>query len=205
MVRQARAARTRAALICAAAESFADDGYVLASLPVISERAGVSKGALHFHFANKDALAAEVESEAAARVAELVEQARAATGASLQSLVDACSRLVVALADDPVVRAGFRLNADPSRKNGSELLLWWHGQVRELVAAAQESGEIERDLSAEAVSTLVVTATVGFGALGEADRGWLSAGRVAMFWSFLAPRLAVSPASLPAVPGLSAQ
>ncbi|MFI9605505.1 ScbR family autoregulator-binding transcription factor [Streptomyces sp. NPDC052043] len=197
MVKQARAARTREALICAAAEVFADDGYTLASLPAISKRAGVSKGALHFHFTNKDALAAQVESEAAGRVADLVERARATAGATLQSLVDACSGLLVALADDPVVRAGFRLNADPSRKNGSELLLWWHERVRELVAEAQEAGEIERGVSAEAVSTLVVTATVGLGALGEADRGRLSPERVAVLWSFLAPRPATSPSRAP--------
>ncbi|GAA2522572.1 TetR family transcriptional regulator [Streptomyces longisporus] len=56
MVKQERATRTRRALI-QAAESFVGEGYVPASLPVISERAGVSKGALLFHFESKGARA----------------------------------------------------------------------------------------------------------------------------------------------------
>ena len=86
MVKQVRAARTREALIRAAAEVFAADGYALASLPEISRRAGVSKGALHFHFASKDALAAEVEDVAAARVVRLAERCRAA----VHRVVPAC-------------------------------------------------------------------------------------------------------------------
>ncbi|MGW0083689.1 ScbR family autoregulator-binding transcription factor [Streptomyces sp. NPDC003393] len=193
MVKQVRAARTREALIRAAAEAFADDGYVLASLPAISKRAGVSTGALHFHFASKDILAAEVENAAAERIARLAERCRAATDTTLQSLVDTCAGLLRALSDDPVVRAGFRLSGDPSRKNDSELLHWWHGRVRDLVAEAQGAGELERTVSADTATTVIVSATVGFGVLGAADRSWLSAGRVAPFWSFLVPRLATAP------------
>ncbi|MFD1276975.1 hypothetical protein ACFQ51_49860 [Streptomyces kaempferi] len=40
MVKQVRAARTRQALVRAAAEVFADDGYALASLPAISRGPG---------------------------------------------------------------------------------------------------------------------------------------------------------------------
>ncbi|WP_328891873.1 ScbR family autoregulator-binding transcription factor [Streptomyces sp. NBC_00316] len=203
MVKQVRAARTREALIRAAAEVFADDGYALASLPAISKRAGVSTGALHFHFASKDVLAAEVEGAAFERVARLAEHCRAAAGTSLQSLVDTSSGLLHALADDPVVRAGFRLGGDPSRKNDSELLHWWHGRVRDLIVDAQGAGELERTVSADAATTVIVASMVGFGALGVADRTWLSAERVAPFWSFLVPRLAASPhrVSAPAATG----
>jgi len=193
MVKQVRAARTREALIRAAAEVFADDGYALASLPAISRRAGVSTGALHFHFASKDVLAAEVEEAAAERVVRLAERCRAEADTSLQSLVDTGSGLLDALADDPVVRAGFRLSGDPSRKNDSELLHWWHGRVRDLISDAQGAGELERTVSADAATTVIVASTVGFGELGLADRTWLSADRVAPFWSFLMPRLAASP------------
>ncbi|MFF2132901.1 TetR family transcriptional regulator [Streptomyces olivochromogenes] len=72
VVRQVRAVRTRRALVRAAAEVFAEDGYALASLPVISRRAGVSTGALHFHFPSKDLLAREVEAVATVSVQRLV-------------------------------------------------------------------------------------------------------------------------------------
>ncbi|MGW0633178.1 TetR family transcriptional regulator [Streptomyces sp. NPDC002758] len=117
MVKQVRAVRTRRALVVAAAETFAREGYALATLPAISRRAGVSAGALHFHFASKDDLAGEVESAAADAVAELVERCRPAAGGARQLLVDAACGLL-ATVTDPVVRAGFKLGGDPSRRNG---------------------------------------------------------------------------------------
>lgn len=82
MVKQARAAVTRQALISAAAEVFGADGYAMATLPAISSRAGVSSGALHFHFPNKEALASAVENAAAESARALTEEsARAAKGA----------------------------------------------------------------------------------------------------------------------------
>src|SRR5258705_4564694 len=65
MVNQERAARTKRNLIRSAAEVFEREGYAAASLTVISSQAGVSNGALHFHFASKEDLAREVEGAAA--------------------------------------------------------------------------------------------------------------------------------------------
>lgn len=65
MVRQERAVRTREALIRSAAEVFHHEGFTAASLTLISSRAGVSNGALHFHFASKAVLADAVEHAAA--------------------------------------------------------------------------------------------------------------------------------------------
>lgn len=64
MTKQERAARTRRALILSAAEVFDQEGFAPASLTMISSRAGVSNGALHFHFANKNAVAEAVQGEA---------------------------------------------------------------------------------------------------------------------------------------------
>ena len=62
MAEQERAVRTRERLIGSAAETFCREGFAVASLSVISAQAGVSSGALHFHFAGKAALADAVES-----------------------------------------------------------------------------------------------------------------------------------------------
>ncbi|MEU6556230.1 ScbR family autoregulator-binding transcription factor [Streptomyces sp. NPDC046915] len=198
MVKQVRAARTRQALIVAAAETFADEGYALATLPAISKRAGVSAGALHFHFASKDDLAREVESVAADSVEKLAERCRFTADTSLQSLVHATSGLLLAVARDPVVRAGFKLSGDPSRKNGAEMLQWWQRQVHDFVVEARDAGELAEDVSVEAATTVVVAATLGLQALGSADRTYLSAERMSQFWAFLLPRLAASPDSVAA-------
>jgi len=51
---------TRAKLICAASEVFAEVGYRNATVRQIVERAGVNIAAIHYHFGDKDALYAEV-------------------------------------------------------------------------------------------------------------------------------------------------
>ncbi|NEC63567.1 TetR/AcrR family transcriptional regulator [Streptomyces sp. SID9727] len=190
MVKQARAAVTRQALISAAAEVFGADGYAMATLPVISGRAGVSSGALHFHFPNKDALAAAVESAAAESALSLTEEsARTAKGGRLQGLVAAVGRLMDAVTDDPVVRAGFRLGGDPSRKSEATLHEWWYEWVRDALVQARANGELAEDVSVEEAAVVIVAATLGLETLGAVDRYWRSAERLVQLWSFALPRL----------------
>ncbi|MEV7687824.1 ScbR family autoregulator-binding transcription factor [Streptomyces bungoensis] len=193
MVKQVRAVRTRQALIHAAAEAFAHDGYARASLPAISRRAGVSAGALHFHFPSKDALAGEIESAAARTVEEMAERFRSAGGSALGMLVAAIRQLVVAFAADPVMRAGFALSGDPTRDGGAVVLDSWHGWVREMAGQAQDAGELTDGVSPECVAMAVVAATVGFEMLGSRDPDWLSDERMLEFWTSLLPRLAAAP------------
>ncbi|SER10688.1 transcriptional regulator, TetR family [Streptomyces sp. yr375] len=199
MVRQARAVRTRQSLVRAAAEVFAAEGYARASLPAISARAGVSTGALHFHFASKDDLAGAVERAAADAVEELAEGCRSEADTLLQSLVDMVSGLLLAVVADPVIRAGFRLSGDPSRKNGMQILRWWQVWVHDLVVEAQRAGELAQDVSADAATTVIVAATAGFEVLGAADREWLSVERMTQLWTFVLPRLAATPIPDPAL------
>lgn len=188
MVQQERAARTKENLIRSAAEVFAREGYALASLSAISAQAGVSNGALHFHFAGKEALAREVEGAAADAVEKMAEGCRNSADTLLQSLVNATTRLLAAVADDPLVRAGFRLGHDPSRKNGEGgLWRWWFAWVRDLLAQAQREGELARGVSPEDVAVAFVAATAGFEMLSTWDRDRLSPERATRFWAFLLP------------------
>lgn len=57
MAQQERAVRTRRAVLEAAATVFADHGYTAATVADILKTAGVTKGALYFHFDSKEALA----------------------------------------------------------------------------------------------------------------------------------------------------
>src|ERR1700709_183863 len=54
---QQRAIRTRAAVLDAAAEVFAKTGYSATTLNDITAAAGVTKGAVYFHFPDKEAVA----------------------------------------------------------------------------------------------------------------------------------------------------
>jgi AcrR family transcriptional regulator len=197
MTRQERAVRTREALLRAAAEVFAADGYTLASLPAISGLAGVSTGALHFHFASKDSLAGEVEAVATRSLERLVERRRASVDTPLQLLVGATLDLAGAVGGDIVLRAGFRLGGDPSRKKGEGPGHWWSDWVHALLREAREAGELADGVSPEGAAAAVVATTVGFGMLGSSGRLGLSPQLVEQFWALVLPGLAASPSGSP--------
>lgn len=191
MVKQERAARTRQALVRAAAEVFAHEGFVVASLSSISRRAGVSNGALHFHFESKQALARAVEDEAATLLRGIAGPALAGGPDPLQRLIDATHALMGLLDQDTVVRAGFELGSgSPRRDDTVDLRGQWQSWVEEVLKDAEREGVLAEGVSAADASVAVVAATVGFEQLGADDRTWMAAATLVQFWDLLLPRLA---------------
>ncbi|MFE6051225.1 ScbR family autoregulator-binding transcription factor [Kitasatospora sp. NPDC056446] len=117
MVKQERAGRTRQAVLLAAAETFAQVGFEAASLVDISRRAGVSKGALYFHFVSKQALADGVRCASGREVGSAALRALRADGPALQGLIDFSHELARMLREDVVVRAGVRLGRQAPRRD----------------------------------------------------------------------------------------
>lgn len=70
-----RTQATRTALLSAARSLFIDKGYAETGTPDIVAAAGVTRGALYHHFADKQALFRAVVEQEAAAVAEQIEQA----------------------------------------------------------------------------------------------------------------------------------
>jgi len=65
--RTERGDRSRARILEAAAQVFAEDGYAGASMARILAAAGATKGGFYFHFASKEALAVAVVDDQAER------------------------------------------------------------------------------------------------------------------------------------------
>ncbi|MFG1666834.1 ScbR family autoregulator-binding transcription factor [Streptomyces sp. Y7] len=190
MTKQERAIRTREALRQTAAEIFAREGFVHASLPLISHAAGVSKGALYFHFHSKDHLARVIEEEADARLKRILEHAQGREGAtSLQNVVDATYALMEGIASDAVVRAGFRLGAESARVSSVDLWGRWRGWVRSMLVQAESSGELAPGVSRVAVGAVIVIAMAGFEALASKNAEWSAPERLNWLWELLLPRL----------------
>ena len=141
-----RAADTREALIAAARSLFADPGFADAALETIVRDAGVTRGALYHHFADKTELFAavfeRVEAEMAARMAEAIAAARETDPVEVMRLgtrfwLDACAdpevqRIV--LMDAPAVLGWDRWTEIGQRYN--------IGVVTGLLADAIDSGRI---------------------------------------------------------------
>ncbi|MFI6278831.1 ScbR family autoregulator-binding transcription factor [Streptomyces sp. NPDC050988] len=209
MAQQERAVRTRNALIESAAELFSKDGFDVVSLSTISTRAGVSNGALHFHFASKAALASAVWEAAAQRLRRITLEGRArseaaataggsgviGSGGSLQVLVDTTHALLRGLRHDVILRAGFDLSESPAPvAAGADLRRRWQTWVEGVLTEAAREGALARDVSPQDAAHAVVAATVGFGALGSRNAQWLSQSMLTRFWALLLPRLATEAA-----------
>lgn len=189
MAQQQRAVRTREALIRAVAEIVAQEGFAATSLTGISKRAGVSNGALHFHFVSKGALVEALE-EAALRRLRVVLEVSADAPSRLQHLVDVTHALARELTSDVVLRAGFVLCGDVAWVPEVDLRVHWLRWVGELVRDAGAAAELRPGAEPEGIVTAVVGATVGFEVLGARDAGWLAPRTVARFWELLLPSLA---------------
>ncbi|MCZ0981755.1 ScbR family autoregulator-binding transcription factor [Streptomyces diastatochromogenes] len=196
MTKQERATRTRDALIRSAAREFEQHGYALATLSAISAGAGVSPGALHFHFENKAAVAAAVEDEASTvlrRTARIVYGRRSN---ALQNLADTSHALARLLREDVVVRAGFRLGCADEARTELNPRQEWQSCVQQRLAEAADEGLLAVGAGRhQDLARAIVAATIGLETLGRDNCEWLSPRTVTGLWHTLF-RLLTDPESL---------
>jgi TetR/AcrR family transcriptional regulator, repressor for uid operon len=163
MAQQERAQRTRASVLRAAGESFAEGGFLGTSMADIFARAGVTKGALYFHFTSKEDLAFAVIAAGEEIGAEIVREAMAKDIPPIQKLIDVTLRWASLIQTDPVVRANVRLIVEQgtySREMPNSYEPW--GEVVEsLLVEAQQRGELERKVDARQLAEFVVSAFTG--------------------------------------------
>lgn len=151
-----RSDRTQAALIAAARGLFVERGYAETGTPELVAAAGVTRGALYHHFADKQALfQAVVEAEAAA-VAEEIERATPADLSPLEALLEGGDAFLRAMAvpgrtrllliEAPAVLGRETLDQIDARHGGRTL--------REGLAAAMAAGTL-RPLPLDAAAQLL--------------------------------------------------
>ena len=99
-----RSAATTAALVKAARELFAEQGFAATSRDQIAARAGVTRGALYHHFESKTAVAAAVVAELERELVERVVSAAAEADDVRTQLHLACRAYMDAAADPTIAR-----------------------------------------------------------------------------------------------------
>ncbi|MCB5178594.1 ScbR family autoregulator-binding transcription factor [Streptomyces antimicrobicus] len=156
--RQERAEITRQAILDGAAIAFDRSGFGGTSLSDVVKHAGVTKGALYFHFPSKEALARTLMDEQLL-VADLVPT----DDPGLQTVIDLTHHMAHGLRTNVRIRAGIRLviefgsftHPDPSAYEG------WIDIGHSCLTPAQERGDLHASLDVHALSTYLVGSFTG--------------------------------------------
>ncbi|MBO1420022.1 ScbR family autoregulator-binding transcription factor [Streptomyces sp. FH025] len=138
MVQQERAVRTRRLILEAAASVFDEYGYEGATIGEVVARAGVTRGAVYFHFASKRELARGV-------VEERFERERIPErDCKLQEFVDMGMVIAHRMPRDPLLSAGARLSLgqDAYGDVGGCAAPGWIRRSEDVLTAAGERGEL---------------------------------------------------------------
>lgn len=186
-VKQERAARTRVTIARAAAEVFSECGFSGASVSKIAQRAGVTLGAVYFHFENKEALAREIVRSQPDRVTPPHE------AKGLQHAIDLCLTWAHQLLKDPFLLAGARLVQEQQSFNThvENSHQQWTEVIAESLAAAQRDREVRASVEVESVARLIVNACTGAQMHAEIESGRRDLPqRIREMWNVLLPAIA---------------
>jgi len=161
---QLRAIRTRQAILRAAAKIFEEQGYQAATISQILTEAGVTKGALYFHFHSKEDLAQGVLSEQDQRIIVPMRASK------VQEIVDVVMLHAHRLQTDPMVRAGVRLTMDQQTQNldRSGPFLRWGEVGLDLLRQARDRGELLPHVLPQETADVIVGSFAGIQSMSQA-------------------------------------
>ncbi|MFG3429421.1 ScbR family autoregulator-binding transcription factor [Streptomyces californicus] len=192
--KQARARATRERVLRAAGAVFAENGYHRASVGQIMDRSNVTKGALYFHFASKEAMAAGV----LARLQEPDTTELPAGPVRLQTLIMLVNGYAAPPLTDPVLRGALRLVGEPEFE-GCAWQERLHLTITGLLTEAAQARELLSHVAPADTAELIVTVLAGLHRFAPEprDREGVS-DRVTSMWRHVLPSIAI-PALIPAL------
>ncbi|MEV2255681.1 ScbR family autoregulator-binding transcription factor [Streptomyces sp. NPDC050147] len=162
-LKQERAVRTRETILHAAAQLFADKGYPSVTILDVAQLAGMTKGAVYFHYANKEALALAVTSEFYRRLPAIAESVEELGLSPIASVAELLMRTALALRDNTMMQAGARLQIE-SALIGIDLPVPFQdytGLVRTWLERAVALGELQHSTPPHALARVIVSAFFG--------------------------------------------
>jgi TetR/AcrR family transcriptional regulator, acrAB operon repressor len=138
----AEAAQTRQAILDAALKVFSAQGYSATTLDEVARSAGVTRGAVYWHFAGKAQLYQALLRAYSNRSLPIIQQAAQEGGSFLEVCKRILTRLLASLESDAELRAV------------TELLLFKTAQSSELTEVRRERVESARELTAMMASIM---------------------------------------------------
>ncbi|UQX89624.1 TetR/AcrR family transcriptional regulator [Jatrophihabitans telluris] len=160
---QLRAEQTRHRVLQAASEVFSRRGYAAAGMVEIIEAAGVTKGALYFHFPSKEALAVAIVEEQTSHWPDLIARLETAAPDPLIAIVALTHEVGRQFREDPIVRAGVRLSTE-GESIDAELptpFVTWTRAVHDLLAQARRQGLLRQGVTPGPTARTIVSGFFG--------------------------------------------
>ena len=166
--------RTRGRLLQAAFQEIHRSGFRSADLDAILARAGVTKGALYYHFDNKEALGYAVADEV---IATKVHQKWVQPLRNIENPIDVLIRIFQSesLKREDVQRGCYLLNLSQEmsgldegfRRRTARVYKDWHDAMAEALRGGQKRRAVRSDINANETATFLIAAWEGYVALGK--------------------------------------
>lgn len=171
------AERTRTLLLQAAFEEMYSSGFRSADLDAILAAAGVTKGALYYHFDNKEALGYAVVDEV---IASLTDQKWVQPLRNAKDPIDVLVRIIhsESLRKEDVRRGCPLLNLSQEmsgidegfRKRTARVFRDWHDAIAGALHEGQKRGAVRNDIDANETATFLIAAYEGYVVLGKVSQ-----------------------------------
>lgn len=173
MPTQLRAHETRAAIISAAASLFRSRGYGGTSQGDVAEAAGVTKGALYFHFTSKEHMALAVIATQHEAAVAVVDGVSIDSFTGVPALLEMTYRFAQLLRTDPIVQAGIRLTMEASNLSSPVVdpYLDWIKAAEAQLQVAVLAGDIPESIDIAAAARFIIPAFTGVQLVSEALDG----------------------------------
>jgi TetR/AcrR family transcriptional repressor of uid operon len=189
MAKQARAHATRELIIQAASVVFSQQTYAQATLAEVLREAGVTQGALYFHFDSKQALGQEVIDRQHRLFVEAGESLLREPIRGLPAMIILSRELAGHITSSPLVRAGLRLSTESAEvfaRTARQPYEDWIETCELLVRRAVSEGDIPTSRDPARIATFVIATFSGVQALSQARTQWVDLlDRLEEMWSFL--------------------
>jgi len=183
---------TRLALLESAALLFDEHGYAGTSVSAVARGAGLTSGALYFHFGGKENLALAVVQEHFASWPPIIERVLALPGTALEHVVLLSFEVARAFRDDVMVRAGSRLWTERKGINVAmpPPFVGWIETMAGMLARARLAGDIGAGVEPEPAASVLVCAFFGTHIVSDAlDARETIEDRVTQLWLHFLPAL----------------
>jgi len=194
---QARAEATQSAILRGAAVVFNRDGFAQATVGDISHEAGVSKGAVQFHFPTKQSLARAVVDRFRRDFDPADDRREEARG--MVAAIELSAVVSRQLVEEPIVGAAYRLSMEESAfaHRVAEPYRELINVIDRLFDQAEHDGDLRQGIRVSDLSRYVVASFLGVQSVSDTltSRTDLIQ-RVADLWTFVLPSVTV-PERLP--------